>query len=131
VRSAEHLDDAQIATVRELYERLRASRPPTFEQWEWFEPIERRLRELRCEVAQMLAKHALDDGRAADALALAHEMIAYDPCDEPAREIAIRAYLETGDRAAALRHFRQYRDTLMAELQCEPSETLAELVAAS
>ena len=39
-------------------------------------------------------------------------MIAYDPCDEPAREIAIRAYLESGDRAAALRHFRQYRDVL-------------------
>ncbi len=131
MRSADQLDPAHVAALRALYDRLRASRPGKFEQWEWFEPVERHLRELRCEVAQALAKHALDDGRAADALALAHEMIAYDPCDEPAREIAIRAYLETGDRAAALRHFRQYRDTLMAELQCEPSETLAELVASS
>ena len=82
------------------------------------------------EVAQALAKHALDEGRTQDALTLCHEMIAYDPCDEPAREIAIRAYLESGDRAAALRHFRQYRDVLQAELQCEPSESLAELVGA-
>jgi len=40
-------------------------------------------------------------------------------CDEPAREIAIRAYLDSGGRAAALRHFRQYRDVLQSELQCE------------
>jgi DNA-binding SARP family transcriptional activator len=114
-----------------LYERLRASRPPKFDGWEWFEQTERHLRELRCEVAQALAKHALDDHRPQDALALCHEMIAYDPCDEPAREIAIRAYLESGDRAAALRHFRQYRDVLQSELQCEPSDSLAELVGAT
>jgi DNA-binding SARP family transcriptional activator len=125
------LDARQLTGLRELYERLRASRPPKFDGWEWFEQTERHLRELRCEVAQALAKHALDDGRPQDALALCHEMIAYDPCDEPAREIAIRAYLESGDRAAALRHYRQYRDVLQAELQCEPSDSLAELVGAT
>jgi DNA-binding SARP family transcriptional activator len=131
IRSADRYDAAQTATLRLAYEALRANRPSKFEAWEWFEPIERHLRELRCEVAQALAKHALDEGRTSDALVLAHEMIAYDPCDEPAREIAIRAYIESGDRAAALRHFRQYRDTLMAELQCEPSESLAALVGAT
>jgi DNA-binding SARP family transcriptional activator len=124
------LDARQVAGLRALYERLRPSRPPKFEAWEWFEPTERHLRELRCDVAQTLAKHALDDGRTQDALTLCNEMIAYDPCDEPAREIAIRAYLESGDRAAALRHFRQYRDVLQSELQCEPSASLAELVGA-
>ena len=125
------LDARQVAGLRELYDRLRATRPPKFEEWEWFEQTERHLRELRCEVAQALAKHALAEHRTQDALALCHEMIAYDPCDEPAREIAIRAYLESGDRAAALRHFRQYRDVLAAELQCEPSQALAKLVGAT
>jgi DNA-binding SARP family transcriptional activator len=125
------LDARQAAGLRELYDRLRATRPPKFEEWEWFEQTERHLRELRCEVAQALAKHALAEHRAQDALTLCHEMIAYDPCDEPAREIAIRAYLENGDRAAALRHFRQYRDVLAAELQCEPSDALAKLVGAT
>ena len=124
-------DDAHSTALRALYERLRPSRPPKFDAWEWFEPTERRLRELRCEVAQRLANHELAAGRPGDALALCHEMIAYDPCDEPAREIAIRAYLAFGDRAAALRHFRQYRDVLQAELQCEPSDALAELVGAN
>jgi DNA-binding SARP family transcriptional activator/ATP/maltotriose-dependent transcriptional regulator MalT len=131
LRAADTLDARQGAALRALYDGLRATRPAKFEAWEWFEPTERHLRELRCEVAQALAKSALDEGRVQDALALAHEMIAYDPCDEPAREIAIRAYLRSGDRAAALRHFRQYRDTLEAELQCEPSEALAELVGAT
>jgi DNA-binding SARP family transcriptional activator len=125
------LDARRIAALRELYESLRASRPPKFEAWEWFEQTERHLREVRCEVAQALAKHALGEGRSHDALALCHEMIQYDPCDEPAREIAIRAYLESGDRAAALRHFRQYRDVLQAELQCEPSQVLVDLVGAT
>ncbi|HEX3549781.1 MAG TPA: BTAD domain-containing putative transcriptional regulator [Candidatus Elarobacter sp.] len=131
LRTERTVDERGDAALRELYDRLRATRPAKFDGWEWFEPVERHLREARCEVAQALAKRALEDGRTADALVLCHEMIAYDPCDEPAREIAIRAYLEGGDRAAALRHFRQYRDVLHAELQCEPSESLAELVGAT
>jgi DNA-binding SARP family transcriptional activator len=128
LRASTALTDEHVASLRAVYDALRATRPPKVAAWEWFEPIERHLRELRCEVAQTLAKHALEGGRPQEALALAHEMIAYDPCDEPAREIAIRAYLASGDRSAALRHFRQYRDTLMAELQCEPSPALADLV---
>ncbi|MBV9408903.1 MAG: hypothetical protein JO164_08755 [Candidatus Eremiobacteraeota bacterium] len=131
LRTDQPPDARRVAALRELHDRLRASRPPKFEAWEWFEQTERHLRELRCEVAQTLAKHALEDGRTQDALALCHEMIAYDPCDEPAREIAIRAFLAGGDRAAALRHFRQYRDVLMSELQCEPSDALAALVGAT
>ncbi|MBV8642420.1 MAG: bacterial transcriptional activator domain-containing protein, partial [Candidatus Eremiobacteraeota bacterium] len=131
LRTSEPPDARRVAALRELHDRLRASRPPKFEAWEWFEQTERHLRELRCEVAQTLAKHALEDGRTQDALALCHEMIAYDSCDEPAREIAIRAFLASGDRAAALRHFRQYRDVLMSELQCEPSDALAALVGAT
>ncbi len=128
---AGRLDARQTAALRALYDGVRAARPAKFAAWEWFEPTERHLCELRCELAQALANAALDEGRPQDALALALEMIAYDACDEPARELAIRAYLESGDRAAALRHFRQYRDTLEAELQCEPSEALAKLVGAT
>jgi DNA-binding SARP family transcriptional activator len=131
LRASELLADDQAAPLRAVYDALLATRPPKIEAWEWFEPTERHLRELRCEVAQALAKHALENDRPQEALALAHEMIAYDPCDEPAREIAIRAYLASGDRGAALRHFRQYRDTLMVELQCEPSQALAALVGAT
>jgi DNA-binding SARP family transcriptional activator len=128
LRPGDPLDDARAAGLHTLYERLRSARPPRVEGWEWFEPTERRLRELRCEIAQALAQQALQRNDVSAALRLCQDMIAYDPCDEPARELAIRAYLANGDRAAALRHYRQYRDVLMAELQCEPSESLARLV---
>ncbi len=131
LRVDDALDEPRAAALRELYERLRPARPPKFDTWEWFEPTERRLCELRCAVAQALATHALTAGRTQEALVLCQEMIAYDPCDEPAREITIRAYLAAGDRAAALRHFRQYRDVLHTELQCEPSESLAKLIGAT
>jgi DNA-binding SARP family transcriptional activator len=130
LRTSETLAPESMAALRELFERLAAERPARFANWEWFEQTERRLRELRSEVAHTLAKDALSRGRHTDALAMSRQMIDHDPCDEPAREIAISAYLASGDRAAALRHFRQYRDTLRDELDCEPSETLAKLVGA-
>ena len=128
VRAKASLGEIERIALRESYARLREPRPPRMRGWEWFEATERHIDELRLEVAMRLATDALGRSGPQDALALAHEMIAYDPCDEPAREIAIRAYLQLGDRAAALRHFRQYRDTLQSELQCEPSSSLLELV---
>ncbi len=55
-------------------------------------------------------------------------MIAYDPCDETARTLAINAHLAIGDRGAALRQYRRYRETLAAELQVEPSPEIKLLV---
>ncbi|MGP6158801.1 MAG: BTAD domain-containing putative transcriptional regulator [Vulcanimicrobiaceae bacterium] len=114
--------------LRELYERVRVAFPARITAWEWFAPIERRVSEIRCELAQRLARASLDSGDASEALLLAHEMIEHDPYDESAREIAIKALLAAGDRGAALRHFQQYRETLRSELQCEPSQTLLALV---
>jgi DNA-binding SARP family transcriptional activator len=128
VRARGAIGDVERAALRECHARLREPLPARMRSWEWFEPTERHVGELRLEVAMRLAADLLQNGDAQEALVLAHEMIAYDPCDEPAREIAIRAYLRLGDRAAALRHFRQYRETLQAELQCDPSPALIALV---
>jgi DNA-binding SARP family transcriptional activator len=114
--------------VRALYDQVRVAFPPRVTAWEWFAPVERHISEIRCELAQRLARHSLEMGNANEALALAQEMMEHDPCDETARAIAIKAHLAKGDRAAALRHFAQYRETLRAELQCEPSEPLLALV---
>lgn len=130
LRAREQLGDGDRAALRRAWTRLRDDRPSRMQRWEWFEPTERRLGELRIEVAQRLANDALASGDAHGALAFASDMIDYDPCDEAAREIAIRAHLLLGDRAAAMRQYRQYRDTLQAELQCEPSPSLSSLVLA-
>lgn len=128
MRSRTTLGDTERALMAALYEKLRQKRPRRMESWDWFEPTERHIRELRLEVAHRLATDALSHGNIRRALELAEEMIEYDPCDEAAREIAINAHLRRGDRAAAMRQYRQYREVLLAELQCEPSEDIKRLV---
>ncbi len=125
----ERLRESERAALRRAWERLREERNASLDRWEWFESIARRMNELRTAIAHRLADDALEGGDPDAALAYAVDVIAYDPCDEPLREIAIRAHLANGDRAAALRSYRQYRDVLRSELQVEPSATLAALVA--
>jgi len=122
------LADDERAQLSANYERLRHKRPERMLAWDWFEPTERHLRELRLEAAHRLAADALEHGNLRRTLELAEEMIGYDPCDEAGRELAITAHLRRDDRAAAMRQYRQYRETLLAELQCEPSEAIKHLV---
>jgi DNA-binding SARP family transcriptional activator len=129
LRSRDRIRESERAALRRAWERLREERYASLERWEWYEPVLRRVSELRTAIAHRLAEDALESGDPDAALAYADDVIAYDPCDEPAREIAIRAHLANGDRAAALRSFRQYRDVLRAELQVEPSAALASLLA--
>lgn len=128
LRSRAVLGESERAMLAGMYEQLRARRAERMLQWEWFEATERHLCELRLEAAQRLASDALQRNDATLALRLAEEMIGYDGCDEAARQIAINAHLSSGDRASAMRQYRQYRETLLAELQCEPSEEIKRLV---
>jgi DNA-binding SARP family transcriptional activator len=56
------------------------------------------------------------------------EQILRDPCDEPARELRIRALLASGERALACRELRAYRETLRLELGTEPSPEIGALI---
>lgn len=131
LRARPALADAERSVLESVHEKLRNRRPERMLQWEWFEATERRINELRLEVAHRLAADALSHANSRRALELAEEMIGYDACDEAARQIAITAHLALGDRGAAMRQYRQYRDVLLAELQCEPSESIKSLVGAS
>jgi len=128
LRSRPALSESERRSLIAMYEKLRQRRPDRMLQWEWFEATERHISELRLEVAGRLAKDALSHGDPHRALALAEEMIGYDACDEVARQLAITAHLSIGDRGAALRQYRQYRDILAAELQVEPSKEIKHLV---
>jgi DNA-binding SARP family transcriptional activator len=128
LRARPELDDDERALLSAIYEKLRHKRPERMLAWDWFEATERHLRELRLEAAHRLAADALSHGNIRRALELAEEMIDYDPCDEAGRVLAIKAHLRRDDRAAAMRQYRQYRETLLAELQCEPSEAIKQLV---
>jgi SARP family transcriptional regulator, regulator of embCAB operon len=125
------LSQAEHRELRLLIARLVASRPPFYTAWVWFEATERRIEELLVEAGQRLAQEALREGRPFDALELAHSIIERDPCDEPAREIAIRAYLAAGDEPSAFREYRRYRAALAQELGVEPSRSLRQILTGS
>jgi len=131
LRSHDRLREGDRAALRRAWDRLRADRSAALERWEWLEPAIRRLDELRTSIAHRLAADALECGDPDAALTFVDDVIEQDPCDELAREVAIRAHLAAGDRAAALRNYRQYRDALRNELQVEPSASLAALLGGS
>lgn len=95
---------------------------------EWFAPIASRIAELRHNAAMALAEDALARRDTNAAQRFASRLLALDPCDEPARELRIRLLLAHGDRPAALREYRVYREVLVSELGVEPSFLLQALL---
>jgi DNA-binding SARP family transcriptional activator len=117
--------------LERLWGQLRKDSPIPTEGWEWFDDVARRLRESRVAIAHRLGDDALARGDVNAAIAYADAALAEDRCDERAAEIGIRAYLSSGDRASAMRRYRQYRAALHAELGAEPSFSLTALVTTS
>jgi DNA-binding SARP family transcriptional activator len=95
---------------------------------EWFAEKERWFAHLYREGCVRLAFDALQRGNTRDALDFSSALRARDQCDEEACEIALRAHLQNGDRAAALDALRSYATALQRELGVEPSIALVRLV---
>jgi DNA-binding SARP family transcriptional activator len=117
--------------LRHIRGRLRTGRPAFMQNWDWFEDTERRLLDLSYDVTMLLAGDALGEHLYDDALSYANEILRTDPLDEPAAEIAIRAFVQCGDRAGAIGQFRRYEDALWRELSEAPPESLRRLVEAA
>jgi DNA-binding SARP family transcriptional activator/tetratricopeptide (TPR) repeat protein len=112
----------------ELHARLRRNTLREGEVWEWLEPLAAHVEEAGRAIGERLAQDALARAQFDEALTVARDLIERDPCDETARELAIRAHMGAGDRVAAARELRTYRDVLARELDAEPSEHLASLI---
>lgn len=110
--------------------QLNATRPGFTIGWEWFAPVERRMAELLRDAEYRMAKNALQTGMLDDALTRAKNIISRDELDEAAWELVIRCRLDAGDKAAAQREFRQYRDILERELHEKPSAEISGLITA-
>lgn len=120
-RTKRHLTDQEALHLREAVRLLRECAVQSASLPDWFQPHVRRLAETAQEAATALARRALGKGEIAGALAIAREIVDYDPLDEPAREILIKALLASGDRSGASRELRHYRQLLRTELDAEAS----------
>jgi DNA-binding SARP family transcriptional activator len=97
---------------------------------EFVAALERRLLTAARDATDRLAGIALRSNRPDVTLALVRVTLDYDPCDERARELAIRAHIARGDRASAIREYRDYTRALLDELGLTPAFALASLVGA-
>jgi DNA-binding SARP family transcriptional activator len=108
--------------------RLRRRRPQVLLDQDWFERVERHLRQLERTLAIRLAADAFERRDFATALGLSSDLVALDSLDEEAWEIAIRVQLAMGKRGAALADFLRYGDLLQRELGTAPPQRLRELL---
>lgn len=130
MRTDEELDELTALRLAAAAKHLDGKRPAFMTRWEWFAPIERRIEEWSRMAKYRLAEDALQRKSYDRAVQFAQQLIARDELDEPAWEIALRALVEGGDRGAAQRELRRYREITLRELNAEPSKHLSELLEA-
>jgi DNA-binding SARP family transcriptional activator/Tfp pilus assembly protein PilF len=96
-----------------------------FDDWQFREA--EALRRDRGIALERLVRAFQADGRPQDAIAHARTWLALDPLHEPAHRALMRLYAETGQRAAAIRQYRECVRILDAELGVQPLEETTEL----
>ncbi len=128
VRRPGPLTAKERTALRTLLERPCPAPETLSETWEFLSPILVRMAQTRQAILERLAEDALAAGTPERALEIARELIASDPCDEQAREVAIRALLARGERPAALGELRDYQKILWRELEVRPSASLVALL---
>jgi len=97
-------------------------------RWEWFGAIEHRIASIASRTASVLFSDAFKRNAIAELLELARAILDRDPCDEQAREIAIKAHLAAGRPTAARTEFNRYKQALARELDAQPSAHLQKLL---
>jgi Predicted ATPase len=80
------------------------------------------------QVLGRLAREAMGQWRWADAVELADRWLASDSVSDEAAQLAVEARYLSGNRAAALARYAEFRDLVAREAGCEPSRALQGLV---
>lgn len=108
--------------------RLGASSLGRLGRCEWAGPHVAYLEKLRRDLFFALAREAMerDDLHALDAHVTV--LLAFDPCDEEAHELAIESALRAGKREAAQRQYDLYRQALARELDVDDELKLRSLL---
>lgn len=95
----------------------------------WLATARERLRGSRRERLADTASRLEAEGRIAEALEVAEQLVLDDPTAEHAHRRVMRLHYLRGDRAAALAAYRRCADTLQRELHARPGEETLQLAA--
>jgi predicted ATPase/DNA-binding SARP family transcriptional activator len=91
----------------------------------WILAERRRLSALYADVLEQLLEALCETGATAEAIDVAHRLIACDPLNEEAHVSLMRLYAAQGRSAAALDQYRAFCTVLQDELGVEPSKSAA------
>ncbi len=128
LQTTQWLDTESRSWLERLRQRVLDGRPTFMLEWPWFDETEQRLRDLGHDLTTFLAYDALRGENYQHALVLATELTQADRLDEDAAEIAIRAFLQAGNRTAAIIEYRRYASLRQREGEPRPSDDLRALV---
>ena len=96
---------------------------------DWLADDRERARQLRLHALESLSAELSLRGHHVAAIQAALAAVGLEPLRETAHAALIRAHLAEGNRSEALRQFGRCRETLVAGLSVEPSETIRQLIA--
>lgn len=96
---------------------------------DWLDAERTRLRGLALGALEEQLRAAEEAGIAQEIAVAAQALLEVDPAREPAHQALMRALLETGRKAEALRQYETCRAALQRHLGAEPSQTTLDLVA--
>jgi DNA-binding SARP family transcriptional activator len=119
-------DDAALSRLPQV-----VAATETLPGWddEWIVVERERFRELRLHALERACAALLGGGHHSAAVQAALAAIETEPFRDSAQRLLVLAYLEEGNRAAALRAYHAFRDLMEAELGLEPSDAMNQLVA--
>ncbi len=93
----------------------------------WPDHERRRFEEDHRVVLERLAVVLLDVGAVTESVAVARDLVAEDPCHEPAHQVLMRAYAALDQRQLVVRQYRECVDQLRRDLAVEPGASTQEL----
>lgn len=103
--------------------------PGWYDDWVIME--RERFRQLRLHALDRLAEQLLTIGRSGDAVQAALASVQAEPLRESAHRLLIRAHLQEGNIAEAIRQYDRYAFLLQTELDARPSRAMEQLMTAT
>ncbi len=111
----------------DFLEELFVRQAPEFETWQQQQRAQ--LHQQAVAIFTLLANRLREQGEWEEGLVVARRLVALDSTRELSQQLLMRLLAQSGQRAAALAQFEQYRAELRAELEVEVSADTAVLAA--
>jgi DNA-binding SARP family transcriptional activator/predicted ATPase len=109
----------------EFMSEFNLSKAPAFDEWRLQEAD--LLNNLYMDALEKLVRGHRNFGDFSLAIQYARTLIRHDPYNDSAQYDLLQLYLITGQRVAAINHYKHYKDLLSRELDIEPSDEITSL----